>query len=203
MVILFVCTAHLTLTEMWRKSLCTCLWENVCFAAASLLMVGQGMPVSIFQSSQRRINAKKSVSNKSWKSKKRKIHKGLCIKSCTFVSNYLHRSPKPNQSNRIEGQNWHMKYGFPPTSPCSSVLYNNIFFHRQRTCLIGPFITVKVCLRSASHPPPPTAIAVCPSPLSQAVRGSAGIKEGEWPARARPQMWDTVLKQASVLPSAI
>lgn len=41
-----------------RRSLCTCLWENVCFGIALLLLVGCGMRVSIVKRSQERTDAK-------------------------------------------------------------------------------------------------------------------------------------------------
>lgn len=127
-----------------------------------------------------------------WKKKKRQhkelkeaegertIHEGWRIKSCTFVFNFPQRSLKPNQSDCIGGQNWHVTHSSPPTSRCSVVLWNNIFSHRQRTCLITPFIRDEARLRSASLPPVLTAVTVCPSPPPHAVRHSTGkVKRGK------------------------
>lgn len=81
------------------------------------------MQVSIFQSSQERINAKKEAATRAGKAKKRERSiRGGASKAAHLFSIPRHRSPKPNHSNRIEGQNWHIKYRFPPTSPCSAVL---------------------------------------------------------------------------------
>lgn len=108
--------------------------------------------------SQERSDAKRDGKRKS---SEKKMHEWWRIKSCTFVFNFRQRSLKPNQSARAGGPNWHETCSYPPTSPRSAVLYNNIFFHRQRACLIAPFIREEARLRSASLPPVPTAVAVC------------------------------------------
>lgn len=106
------------------------------------------------------ILSKKKQRGELKKGLKREIHEGWRIKRCTFVFTFLQRSLKPNQSNRAEGQNWHVARAPPPTSPCSAVLYNNIFFHRRRTCLITLFIRDEARLRSTALPPFLTAVSV-------------------------------------------
>ena len=113
------------------------------------------------ESSRENFKQKKEDGGELKKGLKREIHEGWRIKRCTFVFTFLQRSLKPNQSNRIEGQNWHVARAPPPTSPCSAVLYNNIFFHRRRTCLIALFIRDEARLRSTALPPFLTAVSVC------------------------------------------
>lgn len=111
----------------------------------------------------RNVARKEATQNETAKGKaaKKRCTSGGASKSCTFVFNFRQRSLKPNQSTRAGGPNWHETCSYPPTSPRSAVLYNNIFFHRQRACLIAPFIREEARLRSASLPPVPTAVAVC------------------------------------------
>lgn len=111
----------------------------------------------------RNVARKEATQNETAKGKaaKKRCTSGGASKSCTFVFNFRQRSLKPNQSAHAGGPNWHETCSYPPTSPRSAVLYNNIFFHRQRACLIAPFIREEARFRSASLPPVPTTVAVC------------------------------------------
>lgn len=162
MVILFVCPVSLTLAEM-RESLCVlvyggklCVLERPCcfwWDEECRFPLSESSRGNFKQKKRRRRGELK-------KGLKREIHEGWRIKRCTFVFTFLQRSLKPNQSNRTEGQNWHVARAPPPTSPCSAVLYNNIFFHRRRTCLITLFIRDEARLRSTALPPFLTAVSV-------------------------------------------
>lgn len=120
----------------------------------------------------RNVARKEAPQNETAKGKaaKKRCTSGGASKSCTFVFNFRQRSLKPNQSAHAGGPNWHETCSYPPTSPRSAVLYNNIFFHRQRACLIAPFIREEARFRSAS-PFPPLSLSVFATTRCAAWRG--------------------------------
>lgn len=151
----------------WDESLCTCLWGNVCFGVALLLLVGCGMQVSLLNGSQEKFSGRK----KKREQKDRKIYDGWPRKSRTFVFYPWNQIRRIALKDSIGTQlSLHLLHH--PVLPFSRI----IFSFTGKEHVWSPLLLET---RLASEVPPsrpfsPPSLSVCLAPLPHGLRHGTG-----------------------------